>query len=112
MQRWDSWCLTQQIRLFMLDEGESCWQFAETIAVKFIIVGQSAELDPRIDKADPRLQQLRDGIPLLQDLIRSDSWRKDQALTLNSAIEAAQTLKRSVQPFWLNLVQITMKETL
>lgn len=107
-----SWALDQRIRVYLLEEHESCAEFVETLAVKFVIVGQSAELDPAIVKTDYRLLSIRESIPTLQELIYSDDWSLKNTKQLDAAIENAVLLSKSIAPFWLNLVQITMKEQL
>ena len=107
-----TWGLDQRIRVYMLDENEACADFIEKLAVKFAIIGQAAELDPDILKTDYRLLDIRASIPVLQDLIYSDKWLVKNVKQLDKAIESAVLLRNSVRPFCINLVQITMKETL
>ena len=107
-----TWGLEQRIRVYMLEEGEACADFIENTAVKFAIIGQAAELDPSILKTDYRLLELRKSIPVLQNLIYSDRWETKNVAQLDKAIDYAVLLRNSVRPFCINLVQITMKETL
>lgn len=96
----------------MLDEDEACADFIENLAVKFAIIGQAAELDPDTLKTDYRLLDIRKSIPILQELIYSDRWLVENVKQLDKAIESAVLLRNSVKPFCINLVQMTMKETL
>ena len=107
-----AWALRERIRVYLLEAGEPCAASVEDVAVKFAIVGQAAELDPKISKSDSRLVKIREGIPTLQGLIYSDSWTPEAAPKLDEAIEATLSLRQTVNPFSLNLVQITMKEYL
>lgn len=96
----------------MLEDGEPCADFAETLAVKFAIVGQAAELDSDIVKIDYRLMAIRASIPVLQALISSDCWNGLYAKQLDSTLEAVLRLKESVSHASLSIAQTTMKERL
>jgi hypothetical protein len=107
-----SWGLNKRIAMYMLDESEECAKQVEDVAVKLAVIGASAEIDPGINKSDPRLQKVRQSIPLLQTLIYSNAWKYSDAPQLEQAVEAAVSLSASIRPVYLRAIQSATGETL
>jgi len=104
--------IRHQIQVYLFKEGEPCADFIEELAVKLAIVGQAANLDNKVRKSDKRCEAILASVPIMQALIYSNSWDSKYAPMIDKAVESAASLLKIVNPFCINLVQLTLKENL
>ncbi len=93
--------LNHKIKLYMMQDGESCFQLLEGLALMLAVVGVASELDPKIGGEDVGVRILRGGMSACQALIKTDKWDSLQAVPIERALDEAQLLNKRVHPVYI-----------
>lgn len=90
--------LSHKIKLYMMQDGESCFQLLEGLSLMLATIGVASELDPKIGGEDVGVRILRGGMSACQALITTDKWDSTQAVAIERALDEAQALNKRVHP--------------
>jgi hypothetical protein len=93
--------LNHKIKLYMMQDGESCFQLLEGLALMLAVIGVASELDPKIGGDDVGVRILRGGMSACQALISTDKWDSTQAVAIERALDEAQLLNKRVHPVYI-----------
>jgi len=93
--------LNRKLKLYMMQDGESCFQLLENVALMLAVVGVASELDPKIGGEDVGVRILRGGMSACQALINTDKWDSTQAVAIERALEEAEALNKRVHPKYI-----------
>lgn len=85
-----------QIKMFFLEDSDSCYKLLEEVAIMIAAVGVAAELDPkmRTPEATKKLLEVRRTISICQTLINCDMWDTSTHKELDDGVEAAKWLEK------------------
>ncbi len=90
--------LDRKLKLYMMQDGESCYVLLESLAMMLATIGVASELDPDIGGDDVGVRILRGGMSACQALINTDKWDSTQAVSIERALEEAEALNKRVHP--------------
>lgn len=93
--------LNHKIKLYMMKDGEPCFQLLESLALMLAVIGVASELDPKIGGDDVGVRILRGGMSACQALISTDKWDSTQAVAIERALDEAQLLNKRVHPVYI-----------
>ena len=93
--------LNHKIKLYMMQDGESCYALLEGLAMMLATIGVASELDPDIGGEDVGVRILRGGMSACQALINTDKWDSTQVVAIERALDEAQLLNKRVHPVYI-----------
>ena len=93
--------LNHKIKLYMMQDGESCYALLEGLAMMLATIGVASELDPDIGGEDVGVRILRGGMSACQALIKTDKWDSTQVVAIERALDEAQLLNKRVHPVYI-----------
>ena len=93
--------LNHKIKLYMMQDGESCYVLLENLAMMLATIGVASELDPDVGGDDVGVRILRGGMSACQALIKTDKWDSTQAVPIERALDEAQLLNKRVHPVYI-----------
>jgi hypothetical protein len=93
--------LDRKLKLYMMQDGESCYVLLESLAMMLATIGVASELDPDIGGDDVGVRILRGGMSACQALINTDKWDSTQAVAIERALDEAQLLNKRVHPVYI-----------
>ena len=93
--------LDRKLKLYMMQDGESCADLLEELAVMLATIGVASELDPDVGGDDVGVRILRGGMSACQALIKTDKWDSTQAVPIERALDEAQLLNKRVHPVYI-----------
>ena len=94
-----------KIYLYLADNGDRSEQTMETITgigTVLAVVGHAAESDPNMDQDDPRIKILRGGLSACQQCLEAGKWYSQNAVAVESALDAAESLNKDLKPDYIN----------
>jgi len=78
----------QKIKLYMTDDGEPCADFCAGIGLTLSAMIRAAELDRRVGKDHLLTRIARGGASACEQMVKSDSFDRDNLISLDKALDA------------------------
>ena len=104
--------LNHKLKLYMMQDGESCYALLENLAMMMATIGVASELDPDIGGEDVGVRILRGGMSACQALIATDKWDSTQVVAIERALDEAQLLNKRVHPVYIARANAMQNEIL
>jgi hypothetical protein len=104
--------LNHKLKLYMMQDGESCYALLENLAMMMATIGVASELDPDIGGEDVGVRILRGGMSACQALIATDKWDSTQVVAIERALDEAQLLNKRVHPVYIARANAMQSEIL
>lgn len=92
--------LDQQLRIYLMEDGEPCAELCEGVGMTLAVVGYASELSGLGDT--PQNRVLRGGLSACQQMLLADKWNGTNATAVSNALDAAEQLNRQVRPDFIN----------
>lgn len=98
-----------QIKMFYLEDSDTCYKLLEEAAIALACVGVAAELDPkmRTSEAEKKLDSVRKAISVCQALINTDMWDTNLHKEIDDGMEAARWLEKRTSEVYKLTAQFT-----
>jgi len=94
--------LDQKIMLYMTDDGEECLDICTGVGMTLSILGYASELDPKIRKNDLQVRILRGGLSALAQMSETNSFDRNNLVSIDKALDAAVDLNARLSPDAVN----------
>jgi len=78
----------QKIKLYMTDDGEPCADFCAGIGLTLSAMIRAAELDRKVGKDHLLTRIARGGASACEQMVKSDSFDRDNLVSLDKALDA------------------------
>jgi hypothetical protein len=80
--------IDQKIKLYMTDDGEPCADFCAGIGLTLSAMIRAAELDRKVGKDHLLTRIARGGASACEQMVKSDSFDRDNLISLDKALDA------------------------
>ena len=92
----------QKIKLYLMDEGEECYEICEGIGMTLAVIGAASEMDKKIGPHSSSVKILRGGLSACQQMMHTGKWQKLNTVAIATALDAAEILNKQVKPDLIN----------
>lgn len=101
-----------QIKLFFLEDSDTCYKLLEEVAIVMATIGVAAELDVKMktSEAEKKLAALRKAIALCQTIIYTDMWDVSLHREIDDGLEATKWLEKKVSEVYKLTAQLAKTE--